>query len=339
MRLFSIAAILGLLISLPAAAQRPHASPPQKQRIVLIVDEIAALRNFPVMVAERLGYLKNDRYDVTVMDIRPDVDLDEMLADGRADAAFAYWHHAVAGQADGRPMQVIATLGVTPGAKLMVANRALDRIKSSADLAGARVIAGGPNSAKTTVANAFILSGPVAIGNYVRLAPPDKTAIATMLRDGEADLVVARTPDAIYYETVGVATALADLTSVEGTRSALGSLFPTTSVYMMSAKVRSDPGLAQHLASAFVRTMRYLNEHSVEEIAALIPKQFQGVDRPLYLAGLRESLAMYRNDGRMPAGAAEYELGVLRASSSRYAKVDAGATYTNQFVDAALRNR
>lgn len=335
MRFATLFAVLGILFASPLQAATPATGKPP-ERIVVIVDGIAALRNFPVVVAERLGYLKNDEFDVTVMDIRPDVDIDEMVMDGRADASIAYYHHAISAHAKGTPMEAIATLGVTPGAKIMVANRARAKIKSPNDLRGARFIAGGPFSAKTTVANAFVLSGGLAVGDYVRMAPEDKASIAAMLRNGEADLVVARTPDASFYEAQGVAEVMADLTTVEGTRQALGSLFPTNAVYMTSAKIKAHPRMAQHLATAFVRTLRYLRSHSAAEIAALIPEEISGTDKAAYIAALAESLAMYQTDGRMPDGGADYELGVLKAAIPAYAAVKASQTYTNRFIDKAL---
>jgi len=335
-RLRLFAAAFGLLLAMPSSAHAGSPVSTAPQRIVVIVDGITAIRNFPVIVAERLGYLKGDGFDVTVMDIRPDVEIDDMVADGRADAAIAYWHHTVAAHAAGRPMEAIATLGVTPGAKIMVAKQARQRFTSVEKLGGSRIIAGGPYSAKTTVANAIVLAGGNRIGNFVRLAPEDKPSIARMLREGAADLVVARSPDGAYYEAQGVADVFVDLTTVEGTRAALGNLFPTNAVYMTSAKVRERPDMAQHLAKAFVRTLAYLRSHTPEQIAALIPGEIQGSDKAAYIAALRECLAMYENDGRMPAGAAEYELGVLKAAIPTYARVEAAETYTNRFVDRAL---
>ena len=61
------------------------------------------------------------------------------------------------------------------------------------------------------------------------------------------------------YEAQGVATVWADLTSVEGTRKHLGGLLPTSTIYMASERVKSSPQVAQHLANAFVRTLKYIN--------------------------------------------------------------------------------
>jgi NitT/TauT family transport system substrate-binding protein len=309
---------------------------PLDKRIVLVVDEWKAVRNLPVVVAERLGYLGTDGYQVTVMNVRDDVWHGDMLMDGRADAVMAYWHHNAVNQSVGRETQVIATLGVTPGAKVLVSNQARGRFKSTADLKGARFIAGGAGSSKTTVANALVLAGGLKLADYTRLGTDGKDLNVQALREGRADFVIAPTPDAEFYEAAGVATLWADLTTVDGTRKAFGTLFPTTTVFMAAERIRQRPDIALHLARAFVRSLQFINTHSADEIAAVVPPQIVGKDRAKYMAALREAIPMFANDGRMPADAVAGEWRVLAAFDVKYAPVDVQRTYTNRFVDEVL---
>ncbi|MGU7782723.1 ABC transporter substrate-binding protein [Burkholderia sp. PU8-34] len=322
----------------PAGPAAPAADTPP-QRIVLLVDEIKAIRNFPVVLAERLGYLNDGNATVTVMNIRDDVSTADMLKDGRVDAVVAYYHHNVVNQAHGIDTEAVVTLGVTPGAKVLVANQVKEKYRSVADLKGARFIAGGAGSSKSTVANALVLAGGHAIGDYTRLGTDGKDRNVDALRNGAADFVVAPTPDGDVYESRGVATVFADLTSVDGTRQALGTLFPSSTVYMSSARVRAHPEIAQHLAGAFVRTLQYINTHAPEQIMAMIPPEIVGKDRAAYLKVLKEEIPMFANDGRMPADGATKEWQVLAAATPAYASVKVDRTYTNAFVDAALRAR
>src|SRR5205823_5149254 len=126
----------------------------------------------------------------------------------------------------------VVTLGITPGAKVLVANHARDKYKTPKDLKGSRIIAGGDGSSKTTVANALLLAGGHSIPDYTRIKNESKDKIAATLKSGDADLVVAPTPDGSLYEAQGVASVFADLTTPEGTRKALGTLFPSGTVYM-----------------------------------------------------------------------------------------------------------
>jgi NitT/TauT family transport system substrate-binding protein len=328
-------------LALPLACAAADAPPPvdTAHRIVLVVDEIAAVRNFPVVLADRLGYLRDGAFAVTVMNVRPEAWHGDMLADGRVDAVMAYYHHNIVNQSQGRMTEAIVTLGVTPGAKVLVANRARASFGSAAALKGSRIIAGGAGSSKTTLANYLLVAEGHGIGDYTRLPTGGKERNLQALRDGSADLIIAPTPDAGYYETQGVASVYADLTTVAGTRGRLGMLFPSSTVFMNSAAVKAHPEFAQHLATAFVRTLRFINSHSAEEIAALIPDEIvgKGQDRAAYLEVLREAMPMFATDGRMPADGAAGELAVLAQANPKLAAVKPELTWTNRFVDAALR--
>ena len=308
----------------------------EPRRIVLLVDEIKQVRSFPVVLAERLGYLNRNGTVVTVMNIRDDVPASTLLDDGRVDAVMAYFHHAIVETSQGRPTEVIVTMGVTPGAKVLVSNQAKDKFHTLADLKGSRFIAGGAGSSKSTVANYLLLEGGNAITDYSRLGTDGRDKNVAALKAGKADFVVAPVPDGDFYEQAGVATVFADLTTVEGTRKSFGALFPSSAIYMSEKTVKAHPEIAQHLASAFVDTLHFINTHSFEEIAALIPTEITGKDRQPYLDSLREEIPMFANDGRMPADGAEKEWKVLCAMTPAYKSVKVTETYTNEFVDKAL---
>ncbi len=333
---FALASLLFLLGGGAVHAAAPEAVAMDK-RIVLLVDEVKAIRNFPVILAERLGYLKGDGMDVTIVNIRDEVPHAQMLADGRVDAVLAYYHHNIVSQSKGLYSEAIVTLGVTPGAKVLVANRVRDKYRGVADLKGSRIIAGGDGSSKTTLANYLVLAGGHAIADYQRLGAGGKEKNLAALRDGSADVVVAPTPDGDFYLAQGAASVFADLTTVEGTRKNLGALFPSSTVFMNRERVKQRPDIAQHLADAFVRTLSFINSHSAEEIAALIPVEVSGKDRAAYLAILKQEIPMFANDGRMPAEGAAKELGVLSAFNPAYKDVKIALTYTNEFVDVALK--
>lgn len=288
------------------------------------------------MVAERLGYLDSDGAKVTVMNIRDDVPTADMLMDGRVDAVMAYYHHNIVNRAQGRPFQAIVTLGVTPGATVLVANQAKAKYRTLADLKGARIIAGGPGSSKTTVSNALVLAAGLELTDYTRIANESKDKIAATLAGGGADLVIAPTPDGDFYESKGVAVPFLDLTTVEGTRKTFGTLFPTATVYMRADRAAADPQVAAHLARAFVRTLAWMNSHTAEQIAAVIPAEISGKDRDAYFRVLKEELPMFAGDGHMPPDAAQQEYRVLSTANPRYKAVKVEETYTNRFVDAAL---
>lgn len=339
-----LAVLATALVAAPMALAEPALAPATKpvevaQRAVLLVDEVRAIRNFPVLVAESLGYLRDGPLAVTVVNTRNEVWHGDQLRDGRIDAVLAYYHHNIANQAQGFATQAVVTLGVTPGMQVLMSEQARARLHTVADLKGARIIAGGDGSSKTSVANSLVAAGGLQLSDYVRLGTAGKEKNAALLAAGDADLIVAPVPDGDYYVQHGVASMFADLSTVQGTRAALGTVFPTSTVYMSKERIQAHPEIARLLARAFVRTLAYINSHTPEQIATLIPADVRGKDEAAYLRMLRLQIGMFATDGRMPADAARHEWSVLAAFVPAYRKVEVTDTYTNRFVDEAAAQR
>lgn len=323
-----------LLLALAAPVAGQSAPTP---RVVLAVDGVAQTRNLPALVAERLGYFKDEGLTVTLFDGRLDVSPDKMVIDGRADGAVAFYHHTFEVQAAGGRAESVIALGMTPGLKLLVATRLHDRVKSLADLKGLKIITGGPDSGKTTAANWLVLSAGLALTDYTRLGLDTPEAMAKSLADGGADAIVAHEPDASYYRKQGVAYVFADLSTVAGTRKTLGTAFPTTCLYLNASYVEANPAIVQKLVNAFERALKYINAHTPQEVLAIVPKELVGKNPKTYFHDLREDLPMFATDGLMPADAAAMELKVMSSFQAKYRAVRLDDTYTNAFASVALK--
>lgn len=326
-------AVLALGLGLAAAA--PALADP---RVVLAVDGVEQTRNLPALVAERLGYFKAEGLTVTLVDAPASPSPAELMKDGRADGAVAFYHHTFMSQADDQAVTVdVATLGVTPALKVMVAARLRDRVKTPADLKGLRIFTGGGNSGKTTAMNWLALKAGFGIKGYTALKPTTAKAMAQALRDGAADAVVAHEPDAGFYESSGAAFMLADLASPQGTRAALGEVFPSTSLYMPKAYVEAHPETVQRLVRALLQAEAFIRTHDAAAVAEALPPQATGKDRAEFLRTLASDKLMFETDGRMPPAAADAEWRAMTALTPRYDSIDLPATYTNRFVEAAAR--
>ncbi|MDB5416919.1 MAG: hypothetical protein JWP50_338 [Phenylobacterium sp.] len=308
------------------------------ERVVLAVDGVAETRNLPVLVAQQLGYFKDEGLTVTLVDSPASPSPGELMKDGRADGAVAFYHHTFMSQADDKMVtEDVATLGVTPALKLMVANRLHDKVRSLADLKGLRIYTGGANSGKTTAANWLAARGGFSRLGYTPVAPVSREAMARALRDGTADAIVAHEPDASFYAASGAAFMLADLASPDGTRAALGTVFPSTALYMPKAYVEAHRETVQHLVDACLRALAFINSHDAEAILAVLPPKTAGKDRAEFLRILAADKQMFATDGLTPAAAAREEWRVMSGLTPKFAAIDFEATFTNGFVEASLR--
>ena len=319
-----------------AWALNAAAAPAPASRIVLAVDGVEQTRNLPALVAERLGYFKDEGLTVTLVDAPAQPSPAELMKDGRADGAVAFYHHTFMSQAnDHFVTEDVATLGVTPGLKLMVATRLQGQVKTAADLKGLRIFTGGANSGKTTAANWMVRHAGLALGSYTALPPTTFKQMAAALKSGEADAVMSHEPDASEYAASGLAFELADLSSAGGTRAALGEVFPSTSLYMPKAYVDAHPAEVQRLVHALLRANAFIRSHDAAAIADVLPPHAVGKDRAAFVKLLAADKQMFETDGRLSEPAARAEWQAMTALTPKYGRIDFAATYTNRFVDAA----
>jgi NitT/TauT family transport system substrate-binding protein len=135
----------------------------------------------------------------------------------------------------------------------------------------------------------------------------------------------------------GEAKVLVDLRSPEKTNAALGGPYPAACLYAQNSWVEKHKDAVQKLANAFVKTLRYIHDHSAADIAEKMPKDYYTGDKDLYVKALADGKLMFTADGVMPDQGPETVLKVLTLSNKALEtkKVDLSKTYTTEFVKAA----
>lgn len=321
-------ALTGLLVPLAPLSTAAPAPP----RVVLGVDGTGETRNLPVIVAERLGYFRDEGLTVTLVDAPAEPSPGELIKDGRADGAVAFYHHTFMSQADDHLVtRSVIAMGISPGLSIIVANRLRGEVTKLADLKGRRIFTGGGNSGKTTTANWIALHAGFGIHDYTALPLMSRDEMAAALRDGTADAIVAHQPDADFYVALGN-IMLADVTSAAGTRAALGTVFPSTALYLPKSYITAHPARVQHLVNACRRALIYIASHDAASIAAILPPKMVGKDRAAFVRLLGEDKQMFGTDGMMPEVAARAEWQAMTALAPKYAGVAFDETFTNAFV-------
>jgi len=318
-----------------ALAGASSATPAAIQRVVLAVDGTAEIRNLPVVVAERLGYFREEGLTVTLVDAPADPSPADLMKDLRVDGAVAFYHHTFMSQADDHLVtQSVITMGISPGLSIIVADRLRGQVARLADLKGRRIFTGGSNSGKTTTANWIALHAGFGIHDYTALPVMSRDEMAAALRDGTADAIVAHQPDADFYVSRGN-VKIADITSAEGTRAALGSIYPSTTLYLPKRYIDENPATVQHLVNACRKALTYIANHDASTIAAMLPPKMVGKNRPAFLRLLDEDKRMFETDGAMPEAAARAEWRAMTALAPKYGKIAFADTFTNRFVGSA----
>jgi len=305
-------------------------------KITIIVGGYEKLIYLPAKLAERLGYYKEQGLDVELINEAAGVDAeDEMLA-GNVQGVVGFYDHNIDLQSKGKFTVDVVQFLQAPGEVEMVSTKHPE-IKGAADFKGHDLGVTGLGSSTNFLTQYLAVKNGVELGTFTSVAVgAGDTFIAAMEQD-KIQAGMTTEPTITRLVKKGLATPLIDMRTVAATRAALGGTYPASSLYMTQEYINGHKETVQKLVNAYVKTMKYIHDHSAEEIAAQMPKDYMVGDPEGYVKALAAGKEMYTPDGLMPEDGPKTVLAVLStfSKSVKGKTIDLSKTYTTEFVKAA----
>ncbi|MFY4775754.1 ABC transporter substrate-binding protein [Metabacillus sp. RGM 3146] len=302
-------------------------------RVSIMVGGLEKIIYMPYMLAEKLGYYKEAGITVTLVEESAGQDAELALLAGQVDGAGGFYDHTLDLQTKGKKVEAVVTMADVPGEQLMVSNRLKDKVKTLADLKGLNIGVTGLGSSTNMLASYNVVKGGNKESDYKPLPVGAGQTLIAAMQNNRIDAAVTSEPTASILKNKNMAFTFVDMNSKDGTEKALGGKYASTSLYMSNDFVKKNPDVVQKLANAYVKTLKWLNTHTPEEIAAKMPEEYWAGDKALYIQALKGQLPMFTADGKMPAGVPENVQKILSAFKPAVKNVDISQTYTNEFVD------
>ncbi|EJT02281.1 ABC transporter substrate-binding protein [Rhizobium sp. CCGE 510] len=327
--LFQTAALSTLFAAASFAASAANAA----DKITIMVGGYEKQIYLPAKLAESLGYFKDEGLDVELLNEAAGVDAENQLLAGAVQGVVGFYDHCVDLQAKGKFVESIVQFSQAPGEVEMVSSKHPD-IKSPADFKGKTLGVTGLGSSTNFLTLFMASKAGLKPGDVVTVpVGAGGTFIAAMQQD-QIQAGMTTEPTISRLVKTGEASVLVDMRTVESTRKALGGTYPAASLYMEASWVDAHKDEAQKLASAFVKTLRFINTHSAAEIADKMPKDFYVGDKDGYIKALNDGKGMFTTDGVMPEDGPKTVLAVLSEFSKNVKgkQIDLSKTYTTEFV-------
>lgn len=312
-----------------------------QSKVTLAVGGGSCLCYLPTMLAKALGEYEKAGVNVDVVDFKGGSESLKAVIGGSADVVSGYFDHCVNLAAKGQHLQSFVVYDRFPGLVLVVSPRHTSEIKSVKDLANKKVGVSAPGSS-TDFFLKYLLSkngvDPNAVG--VIGVGLGATAVAAM-EQGQIDAAVMLDPAvtilANKYKDLRI---LSDTRSQKDTLAVFGGEYPGGALYTRAEWIASHEKEVQAMTNAILATLQWIHSHTAEEIADKMPENLVGKDKATYVAALKNMLPMYSQNGRMDPKGAQAVLAVFSQSSPEVAKanIDLSKTYTNKYVDAALKS-
>ncbi len=304
-----------------------------------------------------LGYFDREGLAVEIVKVETispeDYLMQEPLVNGRLDASYHWFHHVVFGNRHNLPLKAVLKVCDSPGMKVLVASRVKDQVKSGADFKGRNIAEGAGYATKSMLMNLLARQGGLTDTSYTPVNQEVEGRLENILKglkDGRVDVMAFMEPMTSSLEASGQVTVLYDLTNRAGTIKAIGQEWLAQSVFVSDNFIAAHPDIVQRLVNAYVLTLRYVNAHTADEIAAQLPvAYFAGKDRATEVTRIRKFLTnVARDDYSFSAEAAQFALDTLLVSKFDESdegkfrrtgdpKITANSLYTNRFVEKAMK--
>jgi NitT/TauT family transport system substrate-binding protein len=334
MRGWLIAALAAAAVAVSPTAQ---AQKPEQAKVHLGVGGKTSLYYLPLTVTEKLGYFKDAGLDVEISDFQGGAKSLQALMGGSVQVVTGSYDHTIQIQAKGEHIVALVQMGRFPGFALALRKEKADAYKSPKDLKGMKIGVTAPGSS-THFMVLYMMS-------QVGLKPEDASFIGTgsgntvvaAVKRGEVDGVSNADPMINILDREGAIKIVADTRTAEGTQAVYGGPYPAATLYTTAAFAEKNPNTAQALVTALVRGLKWVQSHTPEEIAKVMPEEYALGNKEIYIASIKSNLPAYSPDGKFVPGAAETALKVLQAFDPNVQgkTIDLSKTYTSKFVDKA----
>jgi len=307
-------------------------------KVTLAIGGASCLCYLPTVLANQLGEYKKAGVDVEMVAFKGGSDSLKAVIGGSADVVSGYFDHCVNLAAKGQHLQSFVVYDRFPGLVLVVSPKHNAEIKSVKDLANKKVGVSAPGSS-TDFFLKYLLSKNGVDPNSVGVIGVGLggSAVAAM-EQGQIDAAVMLDPAVTILKTkYKDLQILSDTRSQKDTLAVFGGEYPGGALYTKAEWIEKHPKEVQGMTTAILNTLKWIHSHSAEEIADKMPAEYVGNDKATYIAALKNTLAMYSNDGKMDPKGAQAVLAVFSQSSPDVAKahIDLSKTYTNAFVEKA----
>ena len=328
MRRILIAAALSLAALGPAAAQT---------KLKIMVGGIDKQIYLPAKLTESLGFFKEEGLDVELFNSNSGSQAATALLAREVQGVVGFYDHTIDLQSKGKFITNVVQLLNSPGEVELVGTKDADRMKDPANWKGQALGVTGLGSATDYLTRALAVKAGLKPNDVTLIPVGAGDTFISALQQNKIAGGMTTEPTIARALKMGIAKIGIDLRSPDEARARLGGDYPASCLYMDAGWLAENKPTAQKVVNAFVKTLKWIQAHSPEEIADKMPKDYWAGEKDLYVQGLADGKKQYSPDGVIPAGAPESVLRVLTTAKPELAgkTIDLARTFTTDLVTAA----
>ena len=325
-------AVLALCTAVSAQAQAP-----EKKTITLGVGGANSLYYLPLALTEKLGHFKEQGLNVEVNDFKGGSQSLNALVSNSVDVVTGAYEHTLRMQVKGQPIVAVIELGRYPAISLAVKKDKADKIKSVADLKGAKIGVTAPGSSTNMIAQYMMVKAGLKPDDASFIGVGAGPGAVAAMRKGEIDAISNIDPMLAILEASGDVVMLEETRTTEGTKKVLGGPMSAAVLYLRRDFMEKNPNTVQALVNAFYKTLQWMDKATPEQIADAVPQEYWLGDKAIYTSAVKANFQAYSRDGIVSEDSQKRSIGFLQQFDKEMAaaKIDASQTWDGRFVKKA----
>jgi NitT/TauT family transport system substrate-binding protein len=207
------------------------------------------------------------------------------------------------------------------------------------DLKGAQIGVSSPGSSTHMFATLVTRNAGLNQNDVSYIAVGTAAGAVAAMRGGKVDAMSNTDPIITELVNTGDMVLIADGRKLDDSKKYYGGPYASGCLYASSEFIEKNPKTAQAVANAIVRVFRWLRTADVDKIISVLPPEYVAGNRALYRQSIQNNIGSWSKDGRISKEAADTVLKnvALFDQSIDAKKIDMSKTYTNVFVDQALK--
>lgn len=332
------------LIGTGAAALASGLSPvafaqekPEKTKVTLGVGGKPLLYYLPLTIAERKGFFKEEGLEVEINDFGGGAKSLQALIGGSVDVVTGAYEHTIRMQAKGQDVRAVIELGRFPAIVIAVRKEKAGQVKSAADFKGLKIGVTAPGSSTALTTQYAMVKAGLKPTDAAFIGIGSGASAVAAMQKGEIDVISHLDPVISKLQADGDIEILIDTRTEAGTRALFGGSNPAATLYTKKNFIDENPVTTQRLVNAFMKSLKWLQTATPEDVAETVPAEYHLGDKPLYLKAVGNSLESYSRDGIIPSEGMASVMDMLKQLDPelRDAKIDLAATFDGRFVKKA----
>jgi NitT/TauT family transport system substrate-binding protein len=318
----------------PAAGSVAAGSP----QVTIMVGGLSKQIYLPYMLTKQLGYYDKAGVNVKLIDEPAGGDATQNMIAGQVQGVGGFYDHNIALQGQGKSSESVISMLQIPGEVELCRSDLKGVVNSPADWKGRSLGITDTGSSTDFLTQYLATKSGIDPAQTTRRGVGAGATFIAAMKQKAIDCGMTTEPTVSKVLADGTGFILLDMRTAQGSRQALGGTYPATSLYMTTDYVNAHKDVVQKLVNAYVSTLKWIQGHTGDQIAAMMPPDYYaGVGKAAYAKALDSEKGIFNPTGIMPQDGPKTALAVLSAFNPavKGKTIDLTKTYTDEFVQAA----